>query len=261
MPPPSTDATEFISAAGRRLHGRWLHSDLPGTPLVFLHEGLGSIELWRDFPAALATATQHPAFVYSRHGNGWSQPLSGPRTPGYMHDEALESLPEIVTDVIGRSPILVGHSDGASIALIYAGSGHSVAGLVLIAPHVFVEPFGIDRIATVRDEFPASGMADKMAAYHHEPEGTFWGWADVWLSPQFRSWNLEEYLPGIDCPILLIQGEDDEYGTTAQLDVIEREVSAPVQRVLVPGARHSPHLSHPAPVTDAAARFIIDLGT
>lgn len=173
-----------------------------------------------------------------------------------MHEEALETLPRLIDELVGRPPILIGHSDGASIAIIYAGAGHPVEGLVLIAPHVFVEPETVRSISAIRDRFPGSGMATRMAKYHADPEATFHGWADVWLSPAFRSWNIEEYLSGIQCPTLVIQGEADEYGTVSQLDAIEAGVDAPVERLLVPSAGHSPHLSHPELVTDAVVEFL-----
>lgn len=256
MPPASE---EFIEVAERQLHYRWLSPKLHDAPIVFLHEGLGSVELWRKFPAAVVEATEHPGLVYTRYGNGWSSPLSEPRLPDYMHGEALEVLPEIIGRVVGRSPILVGHSDGASIALIYAGSAHPVRGLVLIAPHVFVEPETVDRIASLRDSFTTSDLAARMAGYHQDPAATFHGWADVWLSRGFRSWNMEEYLPAVGCPILLIQGDDDEFGTIKQLDAIAAASTGAVQRQLVAGAHHSPHLSHPDVVVAATSRFIADL--
>lgn len=225
-------------------------------PIVFLHEGLGSVELWRGFPAAVADRTGRPALVYSRPGNGWSTPLAGPREPDYMHREALDLLPRVVAELAGRPPVLVGHSDGASIALVYAGAGHPVERLVLIAPHVFVEAETTASIAAIRSSFPTGDLPQRMARYHRDPEGTFYGWADVWLSEGFRSWNIEEYLPAITCPTLLIQGDADEYGTIGQLEAIEESVGGPVERVVVPGAGHSPHLSHPDRVTRAVVEFL-----
>lgn len=258
--PPAQDTADFLDIADRRLHYRWLGDDRSGTPLVFLHEGLGSVELWRAFPAAVVDATGQPALVYSRYGNGWSTPLGEPRGVDYMHDEARTVLPVIIEEEVGPPPILIGHSDGASIALIYAGSGAPVAGLILIAPHVFVEDETVASIARVNEEFHTSDLGEKMAGYHEDPVATFRGWADVWLSPEFRSWNIEECLPAIQAPILLVQGSDDEYGTIGQLDAIDAHVRGPVDRLIVNGARHSPHLSHPDPVLDAVERFVDDAG-
>jgi pimeloyl-ACP methyl ester carboxylesterase len=246
----------FIEISGDRLHFLWLSPDLDATPLVFLHEGLGSVELWRDFPAEVVQKSGHPGLLFSRSGHGLSDPLIGPRAPDFMHVEALKALPEIIESLVDGPPILVGHSDGASIALIYAGSGFQVEGLILIAPHVFVEPVGVERIAAARRSFPGSDMPAKMARYHSEPVKTFNGWADVWLSPEFQNWNIEEYLPNITCPTLLIQSIDDEYGSLDQLDAIEAGLPGEVERLEVPGTSHSPHLSHRIPVTAATADFL-----
>jgi pimeloyl-ACP methyl ester carboxylesterase len=254
MPPLPT--AEFIDVAGRRLHVRRLDAASPRAPLVFLHEGLGSVDLWRRFPDDVVAGSGHPALVYSRHGNGWSTPLDAPRRPDYMHKEALEVLPRVLETTAIDSPVLIGHSDGASIALIYAGAGNPVRALVLIAPHVLVEPETIRSIATIRDAFPGSGLPDKMAKYHAEPKTTFRGWADIWLAPSFRNWNIETYLGGVTCPTLVIQGEADEYGTVRQLDAIDTGLGAPARRLMVPGAGHSPQLSHSDLVTDAVVDFV-----
>ncbi len=255
MPSPPEGA-RFLEVAGSSLHYARLGTGLERPPIIFLHEGLGSVELWRDFPSDVVTRTRRPGVVYARHGNGWSAPLRHPRRPDYMHEEALEVLPRVISRLVTGTPTLVGHSDGASIAMIYAGGGNAVERLVLIAPHVFVEEITIESIASIRASFGTSELAERMAKYHMEPEATFYGWADIWLSPEFRDWNIEEALPAIDCPILLIQGEADEYGTTAQLDAIEEKVSGPIERVLVEGADHSPHLSHPEIVAAAVAEFV-----
>jgi len=254
------DNARFIDVSGRRLHYVKVGPDSSGTPLVFLHEGLGSVELWRAFPGDVSETTRHPGLVYSRHGNGWSSPLAGRRRPDYMHEEALDFLPRVVGELVGRPPILVGHSDGASIALIYAGSDHPVEALVLIAPHVFVEPETLESIGSIRDRFPHSDMPAKMARYHADPDSTFYGWADIWLDPRFREWNIEQHLAGISAPTLLIQGDSDEYGTLRQLDAIDAGLANPTDRVVVEGAGHSPHLSHPELVVGAVVAFVRGLG-
>ncbi|MDQ3501031.1 MAG: alpha/beta hydrolase, partial [Actinomycetota bacterium] len=167
---------------GHRIEYQWIGENPEGVPMVFLHEGLGSIELWRDFPAAVVAATGSAGLVYSRYGNGWSDPLSEPRRPDYMHVEALEVLPALIDRLVGSPPLLVGHSDGASIAVIYAGSGYPVEGLVLLAPHVFVEDCSVAAIEAIRGDFLATDLAEKMAKYHRDPAATFWGWNDIWLS-------------------------------------------------------------------------------
>lgn len=247
---------DFIEVAGQRLHYRLIEPHLEATPLVFLHEGLGSIELWRDFPRQVVERSGHPGLVFSRYGYGWSDPLTEPRAVNYMHIEAAEVLPILVDRLLGRPPILIGHSDGASIAIIHAGSGHSTAGLVLLAPHVFTEVEGLNTIGAVRASFPGSGMSTKMSKYHVDPEATFYGWADVWLKPEFRTWNLEEYLPEIGCPVLLIQCDEDEYGSLRQLDAIESQVGGPIERLLISGSGHSPHLIDAEAVTAAVVRFV-----
>jgi len=246
----------MIQVAGRSLHLRRLGATSSATPLVFLHEGLGSVDLWRDFADAVVVASGHPGFAYSRYGNGWSTPLSGPRKPDYMHVEALEVLPRVLAALDAPPPILIGHSDGASIALLYAGFGYPVRGLVLIAPHVFVEPKGIEAIAAINGRFPSSDLPTKMAKYHAEPEATFRGWADIWLNPAFRTWNIEDNISGLRCPVLVIQGDADEYGTIRQLDAIDAAIAAPAQRSIIPGAGHSPHLSDTEAVTKTVADFI-----
>jgi pimeloyl-ACP methyl ester carboxylesterase len=245
--------------AGRSLEYRWVGPDSARAPLVFLHEGLGSIELWREFPETLCAAAGRRGLVYSRYGNGWSETLGDARQPTYMHDEARVVLPELLETLVDRTPILVGHSDGASIALIFAGSGHAAEGLVLIAPHVFVEDRSLGGINATLEEFRSTDLATRMAKYHHDPGATFRGWNDIWLHPSFRDWNIEEFLSPIECPVLLIQGESDEFGTAAQLHSIESQVSGPTKRLLIEEAGHSPHLSHPVPVTEAAVAFLSQL--
>lgn len=254
--PSLPERARFLDVAGHSLHYARLGTGFESSPLVFLHEGLGSVELWRDFPSAVVQRARRPAVIYARHGNGWSTPLGEPRRPGYMHEEALEVLPRVVSHLVAGTPALVGHSDGASIAVIYAGAGNAVERLVLIAPHVFVEETTVDSIASIRESFDSSELAEKMAKYHTDPETTFYGWANIWLSPEFRSWNIEDHLPAINCPTLLIQGDADEYGTVAQLEAIEEKANAPTERVLVEGAGHSPHLSHPEIVAAAVADFV-----
>jgi pimeloyl-ACP methyl ester carboxylesterase len=233
--------------------------DDAGPPLVFLHEGLGSIELWRGFPRAVAEATGRRALVYSRHGHGRSATVAGrSRSPAYMHDEALTVLPELLDRLVIERPLLVGHSDGASIALIYTGAGRGpVSGLVLLAPHVFVEDRSVEGIEAARVSYLTTDLPARMARYHDDADVTFWGWNDVWLSPEFRSWNIEAHLPGVRCPVLLVQGEDDEYGTLAQLDAIERQVArGRVERLVLPECRHAPHLDRPTETTAAVVAFV-----
>jgi len=231
---------------------------IPGrTPtLIFLHEGLGSVAMWRDFPAKVAAATGCAAVVYSRYGYGQSEVLREPRGVDYMHVEALEVLPELLERLEIPDPVLVGHSDGGSIALIYAASRNDVKGLVVMAPHVFVEDLSVRSIAEAKVAFEGTDLPQKLGRYHADAAKTFRGWNDIWLHPDFRAWNIEEVLPGIRCPILAIQGFDDEYGTMAQLEAIAKQTGGPIEILRLADCRHSPHRDQPQVVIEAMSRFI-----
>jgi pimeloyl-ACP methyl ester carboxylesterase len=240
----------------------WLGLSPEDAPtLVFLHEGLGSVSSWRDFPQRLALLTGCDALVYSRAGYGKSAPASLPRPIRFMHDEA-ELLAELLEQVGIEDSILVGHSDGASIALIYAGSGKAdkLRGLILEAPHVFTEPSGLASIARMAETYRESDLPERLAR-HHGPntENAFRGWNDVWLHPEFRDWNIEEFLPSIKVPMLVLQGEEDEYGTWRQVEAIERQASGPVEAVAIPSCGHAPHREHPERTLRAMASFILKL--
>lgn len=248
----------FVMAQGRRLEYRTLPGQRAGTPwLVFLHEGLGSLGLWRDFPDKVALATGCPALVYSRYGYGRSDRLEGLRNAGYMHDEGILALPELLEALGIERPLLVGHSDGASIALLHAGgTGRAVAGLVLMAPHVFVEELTVASIAAAGEAFRTTDLPRRLGRYHQDVESTFRGWNEIWLSPAFRDWNIEGFLPGIRAPALLIQGADDEYGSAAQLEALERGLGGPVERLWLADCRHSPHRDQEAASLAAIAAFV-----
>jgi pimeloyl-ACP methyl ester carboxylesterase len=238
-----------LTVAGRRLEAVELPGDSARRPLVLLHEGLGSVGLWRDFPQALQAATGRRVLTFSRFGHGRSEPPAHPRTPAFFHEEALEVLPAVLAQLDAGEPLLVGHSDGASIALIHAGH-HPVAGIALIAPHVLVEDITVAAIREARAAFDEGRLRERMAGHHDDPEAAFNGWCDVWLDPAFRDWSLEEEAARVTCPTLLIQGADDPYGTLEQLDRIEVRVRGPVERLVVPGG-HSPHLEARDEVVDA----------
>jgi pimeloyl-ACP methyl ester carboxylesterase len=230
--------------------------------LVFLHEGLGSVALWKRFPAEVVAATGCAALVYSRYGYGKSDRLTESRKVDYMHREALDVLPAIL-DLLGiDSPVLIGHSDGASIALIHAGAGkRPVRGIVAMAPHVFVEDITVESIAAAKTTFQTTDLPARLGRYHDDAVSTFQGWNDIWLHPDFLRWNIEEFLPGVKCPLLLIQGEDDQYGTVAQVEAIARQVSGPVETLMLPDCAHSPHQSMQKDATIAAiAGFVSNLG-
>ena len=222
--------------------------------LVFLHEGLGSVALWRDFPQRLAAATGRRALIYSRAGHGASPVPERPRTPRFMHDEGLEVLPALLARHGIEQPILVGHSDGGSIALIHAAH-HPVTGLVLIAPHAFVEDFTVEEIRRTRELYEAGGLRQRMARHHDDPDAAFRGWCDVWLDPTFRAWSIESDAQGVTAPALLMQGDADPYGTLAQIDRIEARVQGPVERLVLENAGHSLQLERPEAVVGAIAAF------
>jgi len=227
-----------------------------GAPLVLLHEGLGSVGLWREFPAQLQAATGRRVIAFSRFGHGRSAPPARPRTPAFFHEEALEVLPELLAALDVRAPVLVGHSDGASIALIHAAQ-HPVSAAVLIAPHVFVEEMCVSAIRETREAFLSGGLRERMSRHHDDPDAAFWGWCDVWLDPAFPSWTLEEEAAQLAARTLLVQGSEDPYGSLAQLDRIEALASGPVQRCVVSGG-HSPHLEHGPEVVERIAIFLRD---
>jgi pimeloyl-ACP methyl ester carboxylesterase len=223
-------------------------------PLVLLHEGLGSVGLWRDFPAQLQAATGRRLIAFSRFGHGRSAPPAHRRTPAFFHEEALEVLPELLTMTDVEAPVLVGHSDGASIALIHAAR-HPVSAVALLAPHVFVEEMCVSAIRETREAYVSGGLRERMSRHHEDPDAAFWGWCDVWLDPAFRSWSLKEEASRLTAPALLVQGAEDPYGSLAQLHQIEARARGPVTRVVLPGG-HSPHLEHGRDVAGHIAAFL-----
>ena len=248
-----------LKVQGRNLEVERI-SGMSGKPeLVFLHEGLGSVSHWRDFPARVAGQTGCSVTIYSRYGSGNSDVLTEPRGARFMHDEALETLPDLLRQLEVENPILVGHSDGGSIALIYAGAHHRVGGLVLMAPHVFVEGVSVESIAEAKAAFETTDLPQKLARHHRDAARTFWGWNDIWLHPDFRSWNIEEYLPRITCPILAIQGVQDQYGTMAQVEAIRGQVAGPVQILKLENCRHSPQRDQPEATLKAIAEFVAEV--
>jgi len=247
----------FLTAGGHRLEYERIDGARDRPTLILLHEGLGSIALWRDFPAKLAQATGCPAVVYSRYGYGRSDPLAGPRHVDYMHREALDTLPDLRVQLGLDDAILVGHSDGASIALIHAGSGRWPArALALEAPHVFVEEVSIASIAAARTAYETTDLRQRLARYHADADSAFRGWNDIWLHADFRAWNIEDCLPGVRCPVLAIQGADDEYGTLAQLDAIERGIAGRFERLVLLQCKHSPHRDQEQATAAEMMRFI-----
>lgn len=247
----------FVEAGGKRLEYRcWGEPPASGPCVVLLHEGLGCVALWKGFPEALSKALGLPVLAYSRAGYGFSDADDLPRPLDWMTREA-GVLAQVVEAFGIRAPLLVGHSDGATIAAIAAGTARSsrVLATVLMAPHFFTEEMGLAEIARASDGFEASGMAGRMGKYHRDPEATFRGWADAWLSPGFRTWNVEEALDKIAAPVLVIQGREDQYGTLAQVEAVRTRVPGAVVEILY-GCRHVPHLEREGLVLEAIASFM-----
>jgi len=228
-----------------------------GAPsIVFLHEGLGSLAMWRDFPQKVADACGCEAVVYSRAGYGRSDAAPLPRSVRYMHTEGLTVLPALLDALEIERPILFGHSDGGSIALICAGGTDTrLAGVIAMAPHVLVEDLSVDSIAKAKVAWQTTDLPARLGKYHADVDAAFRGWNDIWLHPEFRAWNIEEYVPNIVCPVLAIQGEDDEYGTMAQIDRIAAQ-ARDVELVKLADCRHSPHKDQPEAVIAAVGEFV-----
>ncbi|HYV65083.1 MAG TPA: alpha/beta hydrolase [Myxococcales bacterium] len=245
---------DTLQVGAHRLESSW-EGDPSPRALVLLHEGLGSVGLWRDFPRKLAGASGLPVFAYSRPNYGRSSasaPL--PRSVGYMHDEAL-LLPEVLRAAGIREAVLFGHSDGASIALLHAAA-QPVRGLVLEAPHVFAEELSLESIAKAREAYEKGDLRARLSRWHDDVDAAFWGWNGPWLHPGFRGWNLTGCLPSIAAPALLIQGGADEYGTMAQIEAIQRGLRGRTETLLLPGAGHSPHRDRESEVLSATADFV-----
>jgi len=247
----------FMTVDGCRLEVRTIPGD-PARPwLVLLHEGLGSVSLWRDFPDKLAQRTGAPVLVYSRRGYGRSDPLDDPRDIDFMHREAHEVLPELLDRASIERAVLVGHSDGASIALIHAASNPGrIAGAVLMAPHVMVEPMSTAAIAAIKTTYETTDLRARLARHHAHVDDAFLGWANVWLDPHFAEWSLEEECAHLEVPVVLIQGENDEYGTLAQIDTIAAASRGPVTRVVLRNCGHSPHRDAEAVVVEHVAKLL-----
>ena len=247
-----------IEVLGREIEVRIIPGAATGCPpLVFLHEGLGSVSMWRDFPDQVGRRVGAPAVVYSRFGYGQSSGIDGPRTPQFMHEEALVVLPALLDRLGIEAPILIGHSDGASIALIHAAvSGRKTTAVVLMAPHVLVEAISVESIARIAETYETTDLRTRLARHHARVDDAFLGWSRIWLDPRFRTWNLAKEAQALTVPTLLIQGENDEYGTLAQLDAIAEVAPGPMQRLVLAACGHSPHRDQETAVLDAIAGFV-----
>lgn len=247
----------LIDIGGQNLEYVHLPACQPGRPpLVFLHEGLGSVGMWRNFPAQVAQATGCSALVWSRLGYGQSDPLPGRRTPAYLHEEALLRLPALLRALGVDRPILIGHSDGGSIALIHAaGYAPHLAGVVVLAPHEFVEEKALAGIRHAGEVYAKTDWPLRLGRFHRAPDAVFRAWHDTWLAPEFRAWDITDCLPRITCPLLAIQGKDDEYATMRQIECIA-ERAPDVELLELAACRHSPHRDQPQAVIAAISRFV-----
>jgi len=251
--------TGFLDLAPQRIEYRMIGPRPDAAPtIVMLHEGLGCVGLWGSFPEQLAAATGAGVFVYSRAGYGNSSPAKLPRTTLFMHEEACEVLPRVLDAIGFQRGLLFGHSDGASIATIYAGSvqDHRIRGLVLIAPHFFIEEMGLAEIRRAREAFDSGALRDKLKRWHADVDGAFRSWSEPWLDPNFRNWDITEALGYIRVPILIVQGDSDQYGTLKQVEAAQRECFCPVETAVLPGIRHVPHREAAEATLNNVADFI-----
>lgn len=250
--------TGFLSIGDASLEYKWLAPASADAPaIVMLHEGLGSVGLWGDFPEKLREATGAGIFVYSRAGYGQSSPVKLPRPLDYMQREALDVLPKLLDAIGFKRGLLLGHSDGGSIATIYAGAhqDHRLSGLVLIAPHFIVEDISIKSIAAIKTSFETTDLKAKLARWHKDVDNAFYGWNGAWLDPKFRDWDISDYLAYIRVPVMVLQGVDDQYGTLRQAEIAQEECYCPVDMKVISGAGHSPHREAPAATLDAIEQF------
>jgi len=245
---------------GKRLETLWIEPQQTDRPtIVMLHEGLGSVALWKHFPQKLASRTGCRVLAYSRYGHGSSDRLMEKRPVTFMHHEGEVVLPELLDKLGVERPILLGHSDGGSISLVFAGKyPERPRALILESPHVFVEDLSVASITQAKVNYRTTDFPQKLGRYHAHVDATFWGWNDIWLDPQFRSWNIEEYLPAIRCPILCIQGEEDEYGTIAQVKAIQARVPG-TEIVMLANCKHSPHRDQAEATLERMAEFVAEL--
>jgi pimeloyl-ACP methyl ester carboxylesterase len=254
----SLSPTGFLKIGASDLEYRMIGPAPDAAPtIVMLHEGLGSAGLWGDFPEKLQAATGAGVFAYSRAGYGASTPAKLPRPLDYMHIEAKEVLPKLLDAIGFRRGLLVGHSDGASIAAIYAGSrqDHRVQGVAMIAPHFVVEDISVTSIAEIKKAYETNDLKAKLARWHNDVDNAFYGWNGAWLDPKFRNWDISEYLAYIRVPVAILQGADDQYGTIRQVEIAEQECYCPVDVTIIPAAGHSPHREAPGATLNAISEF------
>jgi len=248
----------FLDIGAQKLEYRMIGPRPDAAPtLIMLHEGLGCVGLWGDFPDKLQKASGCGVFVYSRAGYGKSKPAAMPRSISFMHEEACTVLLRVLAGIGFQRGLLLGHSDGASIATIYAGGtgDHRVRGVVMIAPHFIVEDMGVAAIAETRNAYETAGLKPKLARWHSDVDNAFYGWNGAWLDPEFRKWDISEYLAYIRVPVAILQGADDQYGTIRQIEIAREECYCPVDVTIVPQAGHSPHRDAPEVTLNSITEF------
>ena len=249
---------KFYNISGKQIEVKVIFNNgNDKNPIIFLHEGLGSVDQWKEWPKIISTITKRDVYLYSRVGMGNSSPLKDKRSINFMHEEALKTLPKLISKLnINKPPILLGHSDGASISIIYAGSGLVLKSLILIAPHIFVEEISINSIKNIKKMWLNSNLKKKLKKYHKDVVGAFEGWCNIWLTEEFKAWNIENYLKEITVPILLIQGKNDEYGSLDQILGINRQVTSKIENIIIEDCGHSPFKDHPEIVNNAINKFL-----
>jgi pimeloyl-ACP methyl ester carboxylesterase len=249
-------------AGGATLEGRCFGpSPSEAATIVFLHEGLGSMGLWSDFPEKVSRATGLGTFVFSRRGYGASDPVELPRPLDYMTREAIDVLPDVLNAIGVQRAVLLGHSDGASIAALYLGNVQDphVRGLILLAPHFFAEPAGLASIDATKRAFETGDLRARLRRHHRDVDGAFWGWNRAWLDPAFSAWNIEEAIDYIRVPVLAVQGREDQYGTLAQIEALERRLYAPLEKLILENCGHAPFIDKPEETLTAIADFVARL--
>ena len=252
------NSTGFLRIGASDLEYRMIGPQPSEAPtIVVLHEGLGSAALWGDFPQKLQAATSACVFAYSRAGYGASSPVTLPRPLDYMHVEALQVLPKLLDAIGFRRGVLLGHSDGASIAAIYAGGiqDHRVRAVAMMAPHFIVEDVSVASIAEIRTAYETTDLRAKLSRWHKDVDNAFYGWNGAWLDPKFRTWDISDYLAYIRVPVAIIQGAADQYGTIRQIEVAREECYCPVDVTLLPGVGHAPHREAPTETLQVLAEF------
>ncbi len=250
---------EYLKVGKHRIAVQYLMQDKKlkqENTIVLLHEGLGCVEMWKDWPNKLIESVELNLVVYSRIGMGQSSKEEKKKNVDFMKEEALFYLPKIINNYCKSEPILLGHSDGASISIIYAGNRLPCKGIILEAPHVIVENITIREISYIRKTWKNNILKNKLKKYHKDPTSVFFSWCDVWLSEEFKDWNITSFVKNITSPILLIQGLEDQYGTLKQIDLIKKNYFSKARELILKKCRHSPHLEYPKEVIDNIEKFI-----